>query len=373
MTKRYLVTFGLYPLPFPAHPLPFLSYIQRVKSFASDNYASIHPKILQAISAANEGHAVSYGADIWTQKLNEKIKAIFGSHAEAFPVFNGTGANVVSLASILKSYEAVLCSNYSHTHMDECGAAERLIGTKLIDVPTQDAKLTPEILEPHTLNFGNEHQVQARVLSITQSTERGTVYTIEELKALGDFAKTKKIRVCMDGARFANAVAALNVNPREIVEAAGVELLSFGGTKNGLMLGELVVSFNPEVSSHMKFYRKQYMQLTSKMRYISAQFCEYFENNLWIENAKHANAMNQYLLSELQAVSKVEITVKPEVNAIFAKIPKSIIQPLQKDFPFYIWEELPSEECSEVRWMTSFDTSKEDVHMFVKRIKELTK
>jgi len=344
-----------------------------VKSFASDNYAAIHPKILKAISDANDGHAVSYGADLWTEKLNEKIKDLFGSHAEAFPVFNGTGANVVSLASILKSYEAVLCSNYSHTHMDECGAAERLIGTKLIDIQTHNAKLTPEMLEPYTLNYGNEHQVQARVLSLTQSTERGTVYSINELKALGDFAKSKKIRVCMDGARFANAVAALNVKPREVVEAAGVELLSFGGTKNGLMLGEIVVSFNPEVSSHMKFYRKQIMQLASKMRYISAQFCAYLEGDLWIENAKHANAMRQYLVSKLESVPSVQMTVTPEVNAIFAKVPKQVIEPLQKDFPFYVWDELPNEKDSEVRWMTSFDTTQEDVDLFVKRIKELSK
>lgn len=344
-----------------------------MKSFASDNYASIHPKILKAISEANDGHSVSYGADLWTEKLNEKIKDLFGHHAEAFPVFNGTGANVVSLASLLKSYEAVLCSNYSHTHMDECGAAERLIGTKLIDVPTFDAKLTPEILEAHTLNYGNEHQVQARVLSLTQSTERGTVYNLNELKALGVFAKSKQIRVCMDGARFANAVAALGVKPREIVEAAGVELLSFGGTKNGLMLGEIVVSFNPEISSHMKFYRKQLMQLASKMRYISAQFCAYFEDDLWIQNAKHANVMNKHLVSALESVARVQITVKPEVNAVFAKIPKTIIEPFQKDFPFYVWEEFPSEEFSEVRWMTSFDTTEEDVQLFVNRIRQLLK
>ncbi|MEZ4813855.1 MAG: low specificity L-threonine aldolase [Bdellovibrionota bacterium] len=342
-----------------------------MRFFASDNYATIHPKILQALEAANVGHASAYGADPWSEKLQQKIKKLFGPRAEAFPVFNGTGANVVSLLALTKSYEAILCSDVSHIHVDECGAPEKIIGVKLIDISSQNGKLNPERILSHTLNYGNEHQVQGKVLSLTQSTEKGTLYSLDELRALKEFCLQKKIKVHMDGARFANAVAAMNVSPQEIVEAGGVDMLSLGGTKNGLMLGELVVSFNEEASSQMKFYRKQAMQLSSKMRYISAQFCEYLENDLWIENAKHANAMAGLLASELSSVSSVELSEKPEVNAVFARIPKAMIEPLQRDFPFYVWDELIHEgsDCSEVRWMCSFDTQEEDVLSFVKKLK----
>jgi threonine aldolase len=340
-----------------------------VKSFASDNYASVHPKILKALVEANDGHAPAYGADAWTEKLNVKIKEIFGTRAEAFPVFNGTGANVISLSALLKRYEAVLCTSSSHTHVDECGAAEMLLGTKLIDIPTQDAKLTPELIEPFTLNYGNEHQVQAKVLSLTQSTERGTLYSLQELKALRDFAKSKNIKIAMDGARFSNAVAALKVEPRAIVEAAGLDVLSLGGTKNGLMLGELVVTFSEEVASEMKYLRKQLMQLSSKMRYLSAQFCSYFEDNLWIKNATHANAMAALLVKNLEGMKELQISSKCEVNAVFARLPMPAIEALQKDFPFYVWDE----SVSEVRWMCSFDTTEEDVMSFIKKIRELCK
>lgn len=340
-----------------------------MKSFASDNYASVHPKILECLARVNEGHAPAYGADEWTEKLNKKIKDIFGKNAEAFPVFNGTGANIVSLSALVKKYEAVLCTDSSHTHVDECGAAEMLLGTKLIDIPSENAKLRPEMLEPYTWNYGNEHQVQAKVLSLTQSTERGTLYSLKELKELGAFAKKKKMKVAMDGARFSNAVAALRVKPREIVEAANLDMLSLGGTKNGLMVGELVVCFNPEIADEMKFHRKQLMQLSSKMRYISAQFCTFFEDNLWISNAEHANEMAKMLAKKLAGFSEVKITAKPEVNAVFAILPKKVIPQLQKEYPFYTWNEAKSE----VRWMCSFDTTEKDIDLFVKKIKGLCK
>ena len=340
-----------------------------MKSFASDNYASVHPRILKAIENANKGHAKAYGYDPYSEELQDIIQDIFGKGASAFPVFNGSGANVIGLKSLCKSYEAILCSDVSHINVDECGAAEQLVGSKLIDVPTQYGKLTPEALSPFTKNYGNEHQVQAKVLSLTQTTERGTVYSRQELKALGAFAKQNSIKVAMDGARFSNAVAALGAKPVEICKAAQVDVLSLGGTKNGLMLGELVVVFNPQVADDMKFYRKQYLQLSSKMRFISAQFVEYFKNNLWIHNALHSNEMAQLLKGELKKFSELEITQEVAANVVFVKVPRSLIEPLQQKFPFYVWDE----SLNECRWMCSFDTSPSDVKNFSREISKLLK
>lgn len=338
-----------------------------MKAFASDNYASIHPKILKSIEAANAGHAKAYGADPWTEKLNDKIKDLFGSHVEVFPVFNGSGANVLSLKTLTKPYEAVLCTHVAHINVDECGAPEAFMGVKLIDLPCLDGKLSAEKINPFTLNYGNEHQVQAKVLSLTQSTERGTVYQIKELESLKAFAKGKGMKIFMDGARFANATASLGVSPRKIVEAAGLDILSLGGTKNGLMLGELVLVFNPEIAAEMKFYRKQAMQLASKMRFISAQFLAYFENDLWLENATHANAMAKTLAEKLSDIENIVLCENVEANSVFVKIPRNAIEPLQKDYPFYVWDE----EINEVRWMCSFDTTEDEINRFVKRVKEV--
>jgi threonine aldolase len=340
-----------------------------MKSFASDNYASVHPRILKAIEKANKGHAKAYGYDPYSEELQDIIQDIFGKGASAFPVFNGSGANVIGLKSLCKSYEAILCSDVSHINVDECGAAEQLVGSKLIDVPTQYGKLTPEALSPFTKNYGNEHQVQAKVLSLTQTTERGTVYSRQELKALGAFAKQNSIKVAMDGARFSNAVAALGAKPVEICKAAQVDVLSLGGTKNGLMLGELVIVFNPQVADDMRFYRKQYLQLSSKMRFISAQFVEYFKNNLWIHNALHSNEMAQLLKGELKKFSELEITQEVAANVVFVKVPRSLIEPLQQKFPFYVWDE----SLNECRWMCSFDTSPSDVKNFSREISKLLK
>jgi threonine aldolase len=216
-------------------------------------------------------------------------------------------------------------------------------------------------------NYGNEHQVQAKVLSLTQSTERGTVYQLKELESLKVFAKGKGMKVFMDGARFANATASLGVSPRKIVEAAGLDILSLGGTKNGMMLGELVLVFNPEIAAEMKFYRKQVMQLSSKMRYISAQFLAYFENDLWLENATHANAMAKKLAEKLSGMENVVLSENVEANSVFVKIPKNCISPLQEEYPFYVWDE----EINEVRWMCSFDTTEDEINRFVKRVKEV--
>ena len=337
-----------------------------MKSFASDNYAGVHPKILKAISEANSEHASAYGADPWTGKLNEKIKDIFGAKAEAFPVFNGTGANIVALKAIVKSYESVLCSSCSHIYVDECGAAESLLGVRLIDVATTDGKLSPEKLKPFTLNYGNEHQTQSKILSLTQSTEHGTLYKISELEELKNFAKEKGMKVFVDGARLANAIASLGVSPRKMIEAAGADILTLGGTKNGLLMGELVVVLNPDLVAEMKYYRKQLMQLSSKMRFLSAQFLAYLENDFWLENANLANTMAKKLCEELSAIPQIKISQNVEANAVFAKIPRKIVAPLQEEFPFYVWDE----GTCEVRWMCSFDTTEKDVEAFVKKIKE---
>lgn len=340
-----------------------------MKSFASDNYASVHPRVLKAIEKANKGHAKAYGYDPYSEELQDVIQDIFGKGVSAFPVFNGSGANVIALKGLCKSYEAVLCSDVSHINVDECGAPEQLVGAKLIDVPSQNGKLSPQSLSPFTKNYGNEHQVQARVLSLTQTTERGTVYSLQELKALGVFAQKNSIKVAMDGARFSNAIAALKTKAIEITKTAQVEVLSMGGTKNGLMLGELVVVFNSQIADEMKFYRKQYLQLSSKMRFISAQFVEYFKNNLWIQNALHSNQMAQLLKSELQKFSELEITEEVAANVVFVKIPRWLITPLQVKFPFYVWDE----SLNECRWMCSFDTTPSDIKSFVREISRLLK
>lgn len=338
-----------------------------MKSFASDNYASAHQDILKAIEEANTGHAQAYGSDPWTEKLNEKVRSVFGNEASAFPVFNGTGANVVGLKSLLKSYEAVLCTDVSHINVDECGAGEKFLGSKLIDIKSSNGKIAPQNIEPYTKNYGNEHQVQAKVLSLTQSTERGTTYKLAELTALGDFAQKKGIRVTMDGARFSNAVVSLKAKPSDILKAAKVEVLSFGGTKNGLVIGELLVVLNPEIASEMKYLRKQAMQLSSKMRFISAQFLAYLNNDLWLKNATHSNEMAKYLEQKLQNYSEIKITESVEANVVFVKTPREIVAPLKKEYPFYTW----NEEICEHRWMCSFDTTKEDVDDFVKRLETL--
>ena len=340
-----------------------------MKSFASDNYASVHPRILKAIEKANTGHAKAYGYDPFSDELQEIIRELFGREVSAFPVFNGSGANVIALKSLCKSYEAVLCSDVSHINVDECGAPEQLVGSKLIDVPSTHGKLSPQSLFNFTKNYGNEHQVQAKVMNLTQTTERGTVYSLNELKALGAFAQKNSIKVTMDGARFSNAVAALQIKPAQITKAADVKVLSLGGTKNGLMLGELVIVFDPHLADEMKFHRKQFLQLSSKMRFISAQFVEYFKNNLWIKNALHSNEMAQLLRNELLKFSEIEITEEVSANVVFVKIPRWLIAPLQDKFPFYVWDE----SLNECRWMCSFDTSPSDVKSFAREISKLLK
>lgn len=340
-----------------------------MKTLASDNNSGIHPDILQAIINANEGHALAYGDDKTTKEAILLFKEHFGNNIDVYFTYNGTGANVVALATILKSYEAVICAESAHINVDECGAAERLAGCKLITIPTSDGKLTVEQIKTQVKGMGDEHHVQVRAISITQVTERGTCYTVDELKAITDYAHQNNLLVHVDGARIANAAAHLNTSLKAITTDVGIDVLSFGGTKNGMMGGEAVVFFNPELSKNAKYIRKQFLHLASKMRFVSAQFIALLSNDLWRKNAEHSNAMAGYLAKEIQNISGVHIKQKVESNAIFAKIPEELIKPLQAATPFYTWDET----CNEVRWVCSFDTTKAEIDGFVEKLSDLLK
>ncbi len=335
------------------------------REFASDNTATVHPAVLEALVAANEGAAISYGDDPWTARLGDWFRGQFGEGTEAFPVFNGTGANVVALRAVTRPWYAVICTEHAHIQMDECGAPELITGCKLIDLPSPDGKLTPSQLRAAVKGIGNEHHVQPRVVSISQSTEYGTVYSLGEVTALCDTAHELGLTVHMDGARIANAAASLGLPLRTFTRDAGVDILSFGATKNGGMGAEAVVVFEPGLAAEMKFLRKQSMQLASKMRYLSAQLLAMAENDLWLANARHANAMAQRLADGVRGLPGLSITQSVDANAIFATLPREMITSLQERFHFYIWYE----HTGEVRWMTNWATSPEDVDEFVAAIR----
>lgn len=322
---------------------------------------------MRAIAAANEGHVRGYGDDAHTHAAISKIRAHLGEEAEVFFVFNGTGANVSVLQALMPSYGAVICAQTAHINVDECGAPEKFTGGKLIDVATPDGKLTPAMIEAHVHGLGDQHHVQPSVVSITQSTEMGTVYTADEVRAIAVCAHSHGMTLQMDGARISNAAASLGLSLREITADCGVDALSFGGTKNGLMGGEAVVFFRPELARNYKFIRKQSMQLASKMRFIAAQFDTLLTDELWRRNASHANAMARRLAHALEGLSGVWITQPVQANAVFAVIPGELIAPLQAKHFFYVWDEA---RC-EVRWMTSFDTSEADVDAFAASIKAM--
>lgn len=337
------------------------------KGFASDNNSGIHPDILTAIAEANCGHATGYGGDIYTEKAEQKFKEIFGGDADVFFVFNGTGANVLALSTLTRSFNSVICAETAHIQEDECGAPEKFTGCKLLTVETPDGKLSPELVAPHLRGFGFEHHAQPKVISIAQTTEMGTLYKPAEIKSLADLAHSRQMFLHLDGARISNAAAALGMNFRAFTRDCGVDALSFGGTKNGMMMGEAVVFFNPQLTDEVKYLRKQAMQLFSKMRFVSAQFIAYLENDLWKQNALHANRMAQMLAAEIGKIPEIRITQKVESNGVFAIVPQHIIQPLQEQFFFYMW----NEAANEVRWMTAFDTTEDDITNFVSAIKAL--
>lgn len=337
------------------------------RGFASDNNAGVHPDIMQAIVNANHGHVLGYGDDPYTTKARERFRQEFGDDTEVFFVFLGTGANVLGLKASTESFQAILCAESAHIMEDECGAPERFTGCKLIPIPTEDGKLTVEMVKKHVYGIDFEHHSQPRVISVTQATELGTVYSIDELKALTSYAHSQGMVVHMDGARIANAAVSLDVSLRAVTRDAGIDVLSFGGTKNGLMYGEAVVFFNTSLARNFKYIRKQGMQLASKMRFISVQFDRMLQDELWSKNARHSNRMAKILADELSTVPEIKITQKVQANGVFAIVPEDIVPALQKEYFFYVW----NETTSEVRWMTSFDTSEEDVHSFVNLVKTL--
>jgi len=336
-----------------------------VRGFASDNYSGVHPEVLAALAAANEGHQVSYGEDDYTARLQQLMEEHFGEGIECFPVFNGTGANVLSLQSLLPRWGAVICASTAHINMDENGAPERIGGIKLLQVPTTDGKLTPALIDQEAWGWGDEHRAQPLAVSITQTTELGTCYTPDEVRAIAEHVHAKGMKLHMDGARLANAAAHLGVPLRAFTRDAGVDILSFGGTKNGLLFGEVVVALNPEAAHGLVYLRKMNMQLASKMRFMSAQFIALLEGELWLRSASHANAMASRLRAGVEAIPGVALAQKTESNGVFAVLPAGVADRLRKSFRFYDW----NEAAREVRWMCSFDTTEDDVDSFIAAIK----
>ena len=336
------------------------------RSFASDNNAGVHPLVMEALVTANQGHVIAYGDDAYTERAVKKFREHFGKDTQVYFVFGGTGANVLGLKAATQSYHAIICAETAHINVDECGAPEKFTGCKLLSLSTPDGKLRPSQMGPLLHGVGFEHHVQPRVISISQATEMGTVYTPRELKALSSFAHDHGMLLHMDGARVANAAAGLGVKLRAITQDAGVDILSFGGAKNGMMYGEAVVFFDPELARNFKYTRKQAAQLPSKMRFISAQFEALLSNDLWLQNARHANRMAQLLAGELGKIPQLKITQKVESNGVFAELPKKYIPVLQKQYFFYVW----NEETSEVRFMTSFDTTESDIQDFISLLKK---
>jgi threonine aldolase len=335
------------------------------RSFASDNNAGVHPHVLKALAEVNQGHVVGYGDDPYTASALRQFKRHFGEDIQVFFVFNGTAANCLGLKALTHSYHAVICAEGAHINVDECSAPEKFTGCKLIPIPTDDGKLTVEAVGTAYHGVGDQHHVQPRVISITQSTEVGTVYRPDEIRRIAGFAHRHEMFLHVDGARIANAAASLGLGLRECTRDLGVDVLSFGATKNGAMGAEAVVFFNPKLASDFKFYRKQGMQLASKMRYLSAQFESLFTNDLWLKNAQHSNRMAQLLKRELRRIPLIKIAYKTEANGVFAQIPRRAIRKIQKRYFFYVW----NEERSVVRWMCSWDTTEADVKQFAEYVR----
>lgn len=339
-----------------------------MKSFASDNYSGVHPEVLEAIGAANRGHAPSYGGDPWTERLTEVMHGLFGEHTQTYPVFNGTGANVIALQSVLPRWGAVICAKSAHINGDEGAAPERMGNLKLLAVDTEDGKLTPALVDHEAWGWGNEHRAQPLVVSISQTTEYGTCYTPEEIRALADHAHERGMTLHVDGSRLSNAAAYLGCSLRDITTDAGVDILSLGGTKNGLLGAEAVVVLNPEAVQGLPFIRKFSMQLGSKMRFLSAQLLALYEGDLWLRSAQHANAMTQRLYTGLRSVQASDPTVRvlfePQSNAVFARIAPESAERARAVYRFYNW---PGGE-NEFRLMCSFDTQEAEVDHLVSLI-----
>lgn len=334
------------------------------KSFASDNYSGVHPIILEAIAKCNRGHAPAYGEDSYTSSAISRFQEHFGDTIDVYFVFNGTGANIVALKTLLRPYHSVICAQTSHIVQDECGAPEQLIGCKLVSIETPDGKITAGQVQNAITHVGDQHHSQPGAVSITQATEYGTVYTPDEIRQIARVAREHGLYLHLDGARICNAAASLGCSLREITFDAGVDVVSFGGTKNGMMYGEAVLFANRKMAQEAKYIRKQSLQLGSKMRFVAAQFKSLLSHGLWLENAMQANRMAQLLAHRIAAIPAIEITQRVDANSVFAIVPPEIVPALQKEFPFYVWDE----KKSEVRWMCSFDTVPEDIAHFVSSI-----
>ena len=339
------------------------------RSFASDNNAGVHSEVIAAIAAANAGHVIAYGDDPYTARAVEQFQKHFGKDIAVYFVFGGTGANVLGLQAVTKSYNAVICAETAHINVDECGAPEKFTGCKLLSVSTPDGKMRAEQIGPFLHGVGFEHHVQPGVVSISQASEMGTVYTQREVKTLSGFAHKHNMLLHMDGARIANAAVSLNASFKEITKDAGVDVLSFGGAKNGMMYGEAVVFFDKQLAADFKYIRKQGMHLPSKMRFIAAQFEALLSGDLWRRSAAHANRMAQILASELAKIPRITITQKVEANGVFALVPQKYIALLQKKYFFYVW----NDETSEIRLMTSFDTTEQDIGEFIRLVRKIVK
>ena len=336
------------------------------RGFGSDNHSGFSPEVLQALTAANSEHALAYGDDEITARLEQLIRDTFGPQARVYLVFNGTGANVLGIDAMCNSHEAVVCAETAHINVDECGAPQRVVGCRLLTVDTPDGKLTPALVKTRLHGFGFEHHSQPKAISISQPTELGTLYTLEEIRALANLAHEHGMFLHVDGARLANAAVALGCTFKEMTTDCGVDVLSFGGTKNGLLMGESCVLLNPVLDVDMKYRRKQMTQLGSKMRFMAAQMECYIESGMWRRNAEHSNRMAQLLRSEVEKVEVVKIMYSVQVNSVFAQLPCEVWHRLQQRYFFYDWDE----EQNVVRWMCSFDTTEQDIHNFVNALKE---
>lgn len=338
-----------------------------MRSFGSDNHSGVCQEILDAIHEANTNHAIAYGDDESTGHLQKIIKNEFGESATIFPMFNGTGANVCALRACVQSFHAILCPETAHIFVDECGAPELLTHAALKAIPQKGGKITTEMLEPFMHAFGFEHHSQPKVLYVSQCTELGTVYSVDELKTLADFLHSKNMYLHVDGARIANAAAFLNCSFKEITVDCGVDILSFGGTKNGMLMGESIITFRPELAENLKYIRKQSAQLFSKMRFSSAQFVAYFNQNLWLKNAQHANQMAQLLRNKIAEVADFEFTQPTQANIILMKMPKDVTDKLLEKHFFYVW----NDANNEIRLVTSWDTTVGDIELFINSLTQI--
>lgn len=337
------------------------------RGFGSDNHSGVCPEVLEAMARVNQEHALAYGDDEYCAATEKRFQQHFGAQAKVFFAFNGTGCNTLCIDAMVRSHEAVVCAETAHINVDECGAPQRVVGCRLLTVATPDGKLTPELVKTQLHGFGFEHHSQPKAISITQPTELGTLYTLDEIKALVELAHSHKMYLHIDGARLGNAAVALGCTFREMTTDLGVDAVSFGGTKNGLMMGEAVVLLNPVIAEGFKYRRKQAMQLCSKMRFIAAQFDAYFENDLWRRNAEHSNRMAQLLYGSVKDIPGVKVVYPVQANGVFVQLPRKVWKELQAHCFFYDWDE----DADVVRWMCAFDTTEGDIADFVATLKRL--